>query len=106
MFVAINYISCTKEYQPRFEHLMSTRAGEIDKMPGFLNMKVLKPAKDNDDYLIISHWESHDHFESWRNSPEFIKGHQRGFADISKAGKEGADPPMKSVFKTYNVLTE
>lgn len=103
-FVAINYISCSPEYRERFEYLFGSRAGAIDKMPGFVDMMVLKPAKEGDNYLIVSHWENEEAFKSWTSSPEFIEGHKRGFEDIRKAKEEGKPAPMTSDFKTYTIL--
>jgi heme-degrading monooxygenase HmoA len=104
-FVAINYIRCQPEYRERFEYLFGSRARAIDRMPGFVDMMVLKPAKEDDPYLVVSHWESEEAFKSWTNSPEFIEGHQRGFEDIRRAKEEGKPAPMTSDFKTYTVLT-
>ncbi len=106
MFVAINYISCIEEYRERFETLFATRAKAIDKMPGFRNMHVLKPSDGIGEYLIVSHWDNEDNFRTWTNSSEFIDGHRRGFADISKAKKEGREVPLKSTFKTYSIIAE
>ncbi|MCS6934896.1 MAG: antibiotic biosynthesis monooxygenase [Chitinophagales bacterium] len=103
-FVAINYIQCNDDYRERFEQLFATRAHAIDRMPGFYEMHVLKPSDENGNYLIMSFWESEEHFKAWTNSPEFIEGHKRGFADIAKAKAEGKEPPMKSTFKTYTVI--
>ena len=105
MYVAINYISCTDQYKERFEFLFGSRVGAIDRMPGFRNMQVLKPT-DNSEYLIISHWDSEGDFQKWTGSAEFLEGHRRGFEDIKKARSEGKEPPMKSVFKTYQVIAE
>lgn len=105
-FVAINYIRCEESYRARFEELFATRAHAIDRMPGFVNMQVLKPNAGDDNYLIVSHWESEEHFKSWTNSSEFLEGHKRGFADIRKAKEEGKTPPMSSDFKTYLVIAQ
>jgi len=105
MFVAINYISCQESYKSRFEELFSTRAGAIDTMPGFQHMYVLKPNDQQSEYLIVSHWESEDNFKAWTSSEAFIQGHKRGFQDIEEAVKNGQEPPMKSSFKTYEILT-
>ena len=70
-FVAINYIHCEEHYHERFEQLFGTRAHAIDRMPGFVDMQVLKPHQDGD-YLIISHWETEDAFKTWTSSPEFL----------------------------------
>ena len=104
-FVAINYIDCSEDYKPRFEELFGNRAHAIDRMPGFKNMQVLKPMTDDGNYLIVSFWESEDHFKAWTGSSEFLEGHKRGFADLAKAKAEGKEAPMKSTFKTYNVLS-
>ncbi len=103
-FVAINYIDCKPEYKERFEELFGSRAKQIDTMPGFVEMQVLRPSKDGDAYLIVSHWENEDSFKGWTKSETFVEGHKRGFADIAKAKAEGKESPMKSDFKTYEII--
>jgi|SRR5690606_8161254 len=105
-FVAVNYISCTPEYEARFEALFGSRAKAIDTMPGFVNMHVLKPQKPGDDYLIVSYWDSEEAFKGWTKSPAFIEGHKRGFSDIAKAKEEGRPAPMTSDFKTYQIIAD
>lgn len=102
-FVAINYIHCEEHYRERFEELFGTRAHAIDRMPGFVDMQVLKPHQDGD-YLIVSHWETEDAFKTWTSSPEFLEGHKRGFEDIKLAKQRGEKSPMSSSFKTYKVI--
>ena len=103
-FVAINYIRCKKEYRPRFEELFGTRAHAIDRMLGFIDMHVLRPQTDDGDYLIVSFWETEEAFKTWTQSPEFLDGHRRGFEDIRRAKERGEEPPMRSDFKTYQVI--
>ena len=105
-FVAINYITCKDHYKPRFEELFGSRAHAIDRMAGFRFMEVLKPRDGGDIYLIVSHWDSEDAFKDWTKSPEFLEGHKRGFEDIKIAKEKGEEPPMKSDFKTYEVIAE
>jgi heme-degrading monooxygenase HmoA len=102
-FVAINYISCEPHYRERFEQLFGSRAHAIDRMPGFVDMQVLKPNTEGE-YLIVSHWSSEEAFKTWTSSPEFLEGHKRGFEDIRKAREAGEKPPMSSTFKTYEVI--
>lgn len=104
-FVAINYITCDPNYRERFEHLFGTRAKAIDRMPGFVEMQVLRPNEENGDYLIVSHWESEDAFRQWTHSPEFLEGHKRGFEDLKAAKERGEKSPMESKFKTYAVIS-
>jgi heme-degrading monooxygenase HmoA len=103
-FVAINYIRCKQEYRARFEELFGTRAHAIDRMAGFIDMHVLRPQTDDGEYLIVSFWETEETFKAWTQSPEFLEGHKRGFEDIRTAKERGEDPPMKSDFKTYEVI--
>lgn len=103
-FVAINYITCDDSYRERFEHLFATRAKAIDRMPGFINMQVLRPKKSGEPYLIVSHWDNEDSFKAWTGSPEFLEGHKRGFADAKEATERDGKPPMTSSFKVYEVI--
>lgn len=105
-FVAINYITCKEHYKSRFEELFKTRIKAIDKMPGFIFMNVLKPLNGDGDYLIVSYWKSEDAFKDWTKSQNFIEGHKRGFEDIRMAKERNEEPPMKSGFKTYEVISE
>lgn len=103
-FVAINYITCREDYRERFEHLFQTRARAIDTMPGFRHMYVLRPQKEGDAYLVVSHWDSEENFKTWMKSPAFMEGHKRGFEDVKQAKETGTEPPMSSDFKTYSVI--
>lgn len=104
-FVAINYINCEPHYRERFEELFASRARAIDRMPGFVDMQVLRPNGEGE-YLIVSHWASEEAFKIWTTSPEFLEGHKRGFDDIRKAREQGLKPPMSSSFKTYEVIAK
>ncbi|RMH73848.1 MAG: antibiotic biosynthesis monooxygenase [Gemmatimonadetes bacterium] len=102
--VTINYIHCQAHYRQRFEELFATRAHAIDRVPGFIEMHVLRPKDMESDYLIVSFWENEAAFQSWTTSPEFIEGHKRGFEDIRQAKERGEEPPMTSDFKIYEVI--
>lgn len=105
MFVAINYIRCEEHYRERFEQLFATRAGAIDRMPGFRSLKVLRPVGDAAAaYLIVSEWGQQEDFEAWKGSPEFLEGHKRGFEDMKRFREEGRPAPMHSDFKVYELI--
>ena len=105
-FVAINFIDCKDHYRGRFEELFGSRAKAIDRMPGFINMEVLKPIDGKGEYLIMSHWDSEEAFKNWTTSPEFIEGHRSGFEDLRIAKEKGEELPMKSDFRTYKVIAD
>ena len=103
-FVAVNFIACIPGYRPRFEELFRSRAHAIDGAPGFQRMVVLKPEKEDGDYLVVSFWNDRAAFEHWRTSPEFAAGHRRGFEDVRVARERGEQPPMTSAMKLYDIL--
>ena len=106
MFVAMNRISCTPDYIEKFEHMFKTRAGEVDKMPGFHWVKILRPLKEDQPYVIMSYWDEKSQFEDWMKHEAFKLGHKRGFDDIAAAKAEGKEPPLKSTMELYEVFAE
>ncbi|MFC2150450.1 antibiotic biosynthesis monooxygenase family protein [Calditrichota bacterium] len=104
MFIAMNRITCSEEYRGRFEELFATRAKEVDKMPGFIEAKILRPVQDGKPYIIMTYWEAKEHFDEWVNSDAFRLGHTRGFKDIAQARKEGKEPPISSDMENYEVF--
>jgi heme-degrading monooxygenase HmoA len=106
LFTAINYITCKPDYRERFEELFTSRVGAIDTMPGFLRMRVLRPQRDGEPYLVLSEWENESSFRKWTDSDEFRRGHARAFDDMKTAREAGREAPMKSRFETYEVITE
>lgn len=77
MFVVMNRISVSPPFAEAFEERFHHRAGEVDKMPGFVRNLVLKPASPDDPYVVLTMWESREAFEAWTQSDAFRKGHAR-----------------------------
>lgn len=77
MFVVMNRISVNPEYQEQFEDRFANRAGEVDKMKGFIRNQVLRPDNPDQPYIVLTVWESKVDFENWVNSEAFTKGHAR-----------------------------
>jgi heme-degrading monooxygenase HmoA len=77
MFVVMNRIPVNPEYAEQFEERFRSRAGEVDKMKGFVRNQVLKPAGPDSPYIVMTFWESQEDFEAWVNSEAFHKGHAR-----------------------------
>ena len=77
MFVVMNRIPVNPAYQEQFEERFRTRAGEVDKMPGFVRNQVLRPDSAEEPYIVLTAWESKADFEAWVNSEAFRKGHAR-----------------------------
>ncbi len=77
MFVVMNRIPVNPDYREQFEERFTNRAREVDKMPGFVRNQVLRPAKPDDPYIVLTVWQSQADFDAWVNSEAFQKGHAR-----------------------------
>ena len=77
MFVVMNRISVNSEYAGQFEERFRARAGEVDKMPGFVRNQVLRPVNSEDPYIVMTFWKSRQDFDNWVESDAFRKGHAR-----------------------------
>ena len=77
MFVVMNRISVNPAYAEQFEARFRSRAGEVDKMPGFIRNQVLRPGTADEPYIVMTYWQSKQDFESWVDSDAFKKGHSR-----------------------------
>jgi heme oxygenase (mycobilin-producing) len=77
MFVVMNRISVNPAFAEAFEERFRHRAGEVDKMPGFIRNLVLRPVGPDDPYVVMTMWESKQMFEAWTQSDAFRKGHAR-----------------------------
>jgi heme oxygenase (mycobilin-producing) len=77
MFVVMNRILVNPEYAEQFEERFRSRAGEVDKMKGFIRNQVLRPVTPENPYIVMTFWESKENFESWVNSDAFKRGHSK-----------------------------
>lgn len=77
MIITSNRIPVNPEFASAFEERFQDRASLVDGMPGFLAFQLLRPAKPEDPYIVMTFWESMAHFEAWTNSEAFKEGHAR-----------------------------
>ncbi len=75
MIVTMNRIPINAEYGAQFEETFRNRAHLVDGMPGFISNQVLRPTSPGEPYIILTQWESRQHFEDWVHSEAFTKGH-------------------------------
>lgn len=74
MIVVQNNISVKEEYREQFEKMFRERAHLVDDFPGFVRNEVMRPIK-GEEYIVMTHWESMDHFQKWMESDSFKKAH-------------------------------
>lgn len=77
MFVVMNRIPVSPEFQEAFEERFRSRAREVDRMPGFVRNWVLRPVDPENPYVVVTVWESREAFEAWTRSEAFQRGHAR-----------------------------
>lgn len=74
MIVVENRIPVKKEYWEKFEKLFTQRESHLSKVPGFVSNEVMRPLKGNE-YVVMTHWDTMEHFQNWMNSDAFKKAH-------------------------------
>ncbi|WP_019240395.1 MULTISPECIES: antibiotic biosynthesis monooxygenase family protein [Bacillus] len=75
-FIVMNNVPVTEEGRPTFEHMFKNRVGEIEKQPGFIAFRVLRPIK-SETYIILTQWDSENSFNNWKKSSSFFDAHSK-----------------------------
>ena len=77
MIITYNRIPVNPEHAAAFEDRFANRANLVDGMPGFISYQLLRPKTEGDPYVVMTFWESEEHFKAWTESPSFKEGHAR-----------------------------
>lgn len=65
--VKINAITVPPQAAEEFERRFATRAGAVDKSPGFLGFQLLRPTAGEERYFVVTHWADEESFVAWRD---------------------------------------
>jgi heme oxygenase (mycobilin-producing) len=76
--VKINAITVPEDRRESFEERFRSRAGAVEKTPGFERFELLRPQEGTDLYLVYTRWESEEAFQAWHNSQDFNHAHHGG----------------------------
>lgn len=102
-FAVLNHIPVSDEGRPLFEYRFKNRQGHIEKQPGFVALRILRPISSST-YVILTLWKNKDSFHEWKESESFQKSH---FKPETKAGGQPinifAGP---SYVTTYSIAEE
>jgi len=77
MIVVCNRIPVNPDHAAAFEERFADRANLVDGMPGFVSFQLLRPTQPGDPYVVMTFWESQEHFKGWTESAAFKEGHAR-----------------------------
>lgn len=76
MITVCNRIPVHPDHAAAFEARFQERLGLVDKMPGFVAYRLLRPSKPEHPYVVLTFWESEEQFRAWTSSPEFREQHR------------------------------
>ncbi len=86
-YIVNNRIYVNPGYEELFEARFAARAGQIDKQPGFVAMRVLRPMGSHAPYVVETEWQSQEAFRAWVGSDDFKQAHANPLPD--DATREG-----------------
>ena len=75
-YVVINVLTVPGGRGEVLEQRFASRAGAVEKSPGFEHFELLRPVEGTDQYLVYTRWASKADFEAWQSSRAFEAGHQ------------------------------
>ncbi len=91
MITVANRIPVHPDYAETFEQRFAERLGAVDREPGFVAYRLLRPTKSDEPYVVFTFWESEEHFRAWTESESFREQH----AVNRKLGAEAFTAPVK-----------
>lgn len=75
MYVVANRVPVAPQWCEEFEERFRHRAGQIDKVPGFVSMQVLRPVDEESPYVVLTTWRDKAAFDAWVGSEDFRLAH-------------------------------
>lgn len=67
--VKINAIEVPEGAGPELEKRFASRLHAVDNQPGFLSFELLRPVAGETRYFVVTHWDTEESFQAWRNGP-------------------------------------
>jgi heme-degrading monooxygenase HmoA len=94
MFIIMNRIPVAEGREQDFEKTFTERDRAVDRMPGFIDLQVLRPAEGRL-YVVLTRWQSHEAFKAWTESEAFIAAHRKQTPGLA----EGR--PMLEIYEVF-----
>ncbi len=89
MFISINHIPIKKGRETDFERMFQERERAVEDQPGFHSLDLLKPGmrmlmggkpeQTDNEYQVLTRWDSEESFKGWVHSDAFKRAHSREF---------------------------
>jgi heme-degrading monooxygenase HmoA len=74
-YVAINVLAVPEGNGELLEQRFASRAGTVERAPGFEHFELLRPIDGTDQYLVYTRWQDKQSFDDWTASRSFSSGH-------------------------------
>lgn len=97
MFISINHIPVKPGREADFEKMFRERERAVEDQPGFLSLDILKPGVKmlmggapehvNNEYQVLTRWQSEAAFKGWIHSDAFKRAHSRQIDSTVFAGR-------------------
>lgn len=87
MYIVSNRVPVASGFEYQFEERFRTRAGQVERQPGFVRMEVLKPASPDTPYVVLTAWEDEAAFKAWVGSDDFREAHRNPLPREAFAGE-------------------
>ncbi|MEX2620565.1 MAG: antibiotic biosynthesis monooxygenase [Egibacteraceae bacterium] len=95
-FVVMSEIAVSAGGEKALEAAFGDRLGEVDGWPGFLDLQVWRDEREGGGYLMVSWWETKEHFSAYMRS----EAHRRSHARIP----DGPDGPRPAGVRLLRVV--
>ncbi|MBI5975033.1 antibiotic biosynthesis monooxygenase family protein [Staphylococcus canis] len=70
-FCVLNYIKVINNKADEFESKFIDVDEQLEDLEGFVALRILRPQKPDDYYLIITLWDTELHFKMWYHSHQY-----------------------------------
>lgn len=75
MIIVMNRLLLSEEHAAEIAARLATGNGELEETPGFVEFRLLAPAEPEGAHIVMTMWESKEHFEAWTQSDAFRRAH-------------------------------
>ena len=96
MVIVMNHIPVAEGREQDFEKTFMERDRAVDRMPGFIDMQVLRPSEGRT-YVVLTRWKSREAFRQWTESEAFISAHRNQSPGLAES---------RPTLEIYEVCTE
>ena len=98
--IKINAITVPDGLGDEVERRFAERAGAVDDQEGFRGFELLRPTDDRDTWLVVTRWDTEEHFLDWTRSSAFAEGHRAAL----ETARERPEPlPLTAELWSYEV---